>query len=323
MLKSQIQKRSGRKDKPVILVVDDQLQNIELLEAYLVPQGYEIIKATNGKEALGKLSGNQIDLILLDVMMPSLNGYEVCSRLKADPSSCKIPVIFISALDDVKDKVKGLSAGGVDYISKPFESQEVLARVRTHLELRNLQIQLERSNEMLKNEIKERKLRQSIIEHLSYHDQLTEIYNRRFFVEELRRLDTERQLPISIIMADIDRLKYVNDKFGHNLGDRLIINASKIIKDSCREEDIVARWGGDEFIALLPKTSEEDVSEVINRIRKACNSNKTVGKIKISISLGFSTKNEPGTSIEEIIKQADKNMYDDKARLKNDTEFKL
>jgi diguanylate cyclase (GGDEF)-like protein len=153
------------------------------------------------------------------------------------------------------------------------------------------------------------------IEHFSFYDKLTGLYNRRYFEMELSRLDTERQLPISIIMADIDRLKYVNDKFGHNLGDRLIINASRIIKNSCRKEDIVARWGGDEFIILLPKTSEEDANKAINRIRKVCNSRKPGDKIQISISLGFSTKNEPGEDIKEIIKQADKNMYTDKARL--------
>ncbi|MGZ8926178.1 MAG: diguanylate cyclase [Nitrososphaeraceae archaeon] len=154
------------------------------------------------------------------------------------------------------------------------------------------------------------------IEYFSFYDKLTDLYNRRYFEEELKRLDTKRQLPISIILADIDGLKYVNDTFGHDLGDRLITNASKIIKNSCRIEDVVARWGGDEFIVLLLKTSEKDASEVINRIKKVCNSNKMVGKIKISISLGFSTKNELSKSIEEIIKQADKNMYIDKARLK-------
>jgi diguanylate cyclase (GGDEF)-like protein/PAS domain S-box-containing protein len=154
------------------------------------------------------------------------------------------------------------------------------------------------------------------IEHFSFYDKLTDLYNRRYFEEELKRFDTKRQLPISIIMADIDRLKYVNDELGHSWGDKLIINASRIIKNSCRKEDVVARWGGDEFIVLLTKATEKDTIKVITRIKKACSSKSMDDRIKISVSLGFSTKNDSDEKIEDIIKQADINMYVDKARLK-------
>ncbi|MGZ5471673.1 MAG: sensor domain-containing diguanylate cyclase, partial [Nitrososphaeraceae archaeon] len=161
-----------------------------------------------------------------------------------------------------------------------------------------------------------RKKAETEILYLSYHDQLTGLYNRRFFEEELKRLDTKRQLPASIIMADVDGLKYVNDSYGHETGDRLLIAASEIIKNSCRKEDIITRWGGDEFIIFLPKTSEKDALEIIDRIRKASKIQKSDGKINISISLGLTTKNDLNENIEHIIEQADKNMYIDKARLK-------
>ena len=131
------------KAKPVILVVDDQLQNIELLEAHLVPQGYEIVKATNGEEALGKLSGNQIDLILLDVMMPKMSGFEVLEKLRADEKTRLIPVVMITALRETEDRVKALEAGCDDFISKPFDKIELLARVKSILKLSYYRRQLD------------------------------------------------------------------------------------------------------------------------------------------------------------------------------------
>jgi DNA-binding response OmpR family regulator len=131
------------KDKPVILVVDDQLQNIELLEAHLVPQGYEVVKAASGEEALGKLSGNQIDLILLDVMMPKMSGIEVLEKLRADEKTKAIPVVMVTVLKETEDKVKALEAGCDDFISKPFDKIELLARVKSILKISYYRRQLE------------------------------------------------------------------------------------------------------------------------------------------------------------------------------------
>lgn len=150
------------------------------------------------------------------------------------------------------------------------------------------------------------------VEHISFHDKLTGLYNRYYFEEELKRLDTKRQLPLSIIMADVDGLKYINDRFGHKKGNQLIITAAKILKNTCRKEDIIARWGGDEFIIFLPKTSDEGAQDIIDRLRKAYNIQKLDDRINISISLGLSTKNRLSENIEDIIEKADKNMYKDK-----------
>ena len=137
------------KDKPVILVVDDQPQNIELLEAYLVPQGYEIVKAANGEEALGKLSGDQIDLILLDVMMPGMNGYEVCKKIKSDSDNTFLPIVMLTALDNRQAKIEGLETGADDFLNKPFSEIELVARIKNLLKIKFLHDEVESKNHLI------------------------------------------------------------------------------------------------------------------------------------------------------------------------------
>lgn len=156
-------------------------------------------------------------------------------------------------------------------------------------------------------DITERKKAELKIEYLSFHDKLTGLYNRAYFEEELKRLDTSRQLPLSIIIGDVDSLKLVNDAFGYKEGDELIISAANVLKYSCRDEDIIARWGGDEFTVVLPKTRHSDVVEIINRIERTC---KKISpqKIPLSISLGFSIKNKSIQKIYDVIKEAEVRM---------------
>lgn len=167
----------------------------------------------------------------------------------------------------------------------------------------------------LQNEFAEakRKKYEEEVEYLSFHDSLTGLYNRRYFEEELKRLDTERQLPISIIMADIDGLKEVNDKYGHNVGDKLLLAITKVLKKASRKEDIIARWGGDEFIMILPASSEKITGKIIERIKNLFDHNKLNGKIVISASLGSATKENMNQIIYDIVEEADKNMYENKA----------
>ncbi len=156
-------------------------------------------------------------------------------------------------------------------------------------------------------DITERKRAELAIEYLSFHDKLTGLYNRAYFEEELKRLDTSRQLPLSIVIGDVDSLKLVNDAFGYKEGDELIIGAANVLKYSCRDEDIIARWGGDEFMVVLPKTRHSDVVEIIGRIEKTC---KKISpqKIPLSISLGFSVKNKSTQKVCDVIKEAEVRM---------------
>ncbi len=157
-------------------------------------------------------------------------------------------------------------------------------------------------------DITKRKKAEEKLKYLSFHDKLTGLYNRSYIEEEIERLDTERQLPLSIAMGDLNALKLVNDAFGYRQGDRLLVKIARIIKRCSRKEDILARWGGDEFVILLPETTEKDAIRLVNRIRKACN-RTTDQKIPASISIGVSTKTEKTQDIQDIIKEAEDRMY--------------
>ena len=160
-------------------------------------------------------------------------------------------------------------------------------------------------------DITERKKQEKEIEYLSYKDKLTNLYNRRFFEEEMQRLDSNRQMPLSIIMADVNGLKIINDSYGHQKGDELLIKISKLLEELVREEDILARQGGDEFVFLLPKTNKQQAEKILRRIRKKIKKSKNE-KIPISIALGTATKNEIEQDIKEVLKKADDNMYQNK-----------
>lgn len=157
-------------------------------------------------------------------------------------------------------------------------------------------------------DITEKKISEDKIKFLSFHDSLTGLYNRAYFEEELKRIDTARQLPLSFIIGDLNSLKLVNDSYGHHFGDSMLIRAAKIIRKFCREEDVVARWGGDEFMVLLPHTSQFVAEAIIERMRRACN-NHTYRDIPLSIALGSATKSEPGQNIRSVILKAENNMY--------------
>ncbi|MFZ3085328.1 MAG: HD domain-containing phosphohydrolase, partial [Candidatus Hydromicrobium sp.] len=160
-------------------------------------------------------------------------------------------------------------------------------------------------------DITERKNTESEIRYLSYHDQLTGLYNRRFAEEEIKRLDTKRQLPISVIIGNINSLKLTNDTFGHSKGDKILKGTAELLKRICRSDDILSRWGGDEFVILLPKTSITDSEEIVQRIKKECKK-LIIQKIPLSLSIGIATKIEVGQDMDEIIIEAESNMYKNK-----------
>ncbi len=213
----------------------------------------------------------------------------------------------------------------VGYISeKKDEAESTLRKVKDdleetviertqQLEIVNSQLQQEllrrkQEEETLKNDITSLKQTEEQLTFLSYHDSMTGLYNRTFFEEELKRVDTEGQLPLSIIMGDVNGLKLVNDAFGHDEGDKLIIKLSNVLKSSCRQEDIICRWGGDEFAVLLPRTDESTANRISNRIRKSC-SEAAADPIQLSISLGVATKENLSQEIYMVIKEAENKMY--------------
>ncbi len=281
-----------------ILIVDDEKINLKIL-ADLLQDRYTLILAQNGTRALELATGKDPpDLILLDVVMPEINGYEVLKQLKDNPVSHKIPVIFVTALNSPEEEEKGLRLGAVDYIIKPFSPPIVRMRVRNHL----------------------RFLRQyRLVEQLALLDGLTEIPNRRHFDEVFKREYARAQrneTALSIAMADVDFFKQYNDFYGHAMGDTVLQKIAKALQESLkRPADSVARYGGEEFIMILPETDVISASAVAERARRAI-SGLNISHARsnvadyVTISIGLATGFPgPGASPEEIMRQADQNLY--------------
>lgn len=296
------------KDKN-ILIVDDSKFNIKVLTDILKSQPYNIFAVNKGKKALEFVKREKVDLILLDVLMPDLDGLEVCQKLKLNPKSKDIPIIFISILDKSKDIVKGFKAGAVDYIVKPFQKEVVLARINTHLKLNEAQKKLQKRNKELKKLLNE-------VEYLSFHDKMTGLFNRRYFETELERLDSSRKMPITILVIDLDRLKNINDNYGHKIGDQYIRTAAEVLKNSSRGEDIVARIGGDEFAFLLPETDSETAVKIYQRIEEKTKEYNQDHELieKLQMSIGFAVKKGNEKNLDQTFKEADQMMYNNKKR---------
>ncbi len=267
--------------KADILLVDDKPENLRLLSALLEEQGYEVREAINGSIALKAAQAAPPDLILLDINMPGMSGYEVCQKLKTSESTREIPVIFISALNEAWDKVKSFSVGGADYITKPFKVIEVLARVKNHLMIRQLQKRLQEQNAQLRDEIEERKRAETALkranqelQRLSVLDSLTQIANRRRFDEYLTQewqQAFQSQQPLAMILCDVDFFKPFNDTYGHQAGDQCLYQVAQAIGQAIARQkeyrELVARYGGEEFAVILPGLSLEGVSQVAQAIQ--------------------------------------------------------
>src|ERR1700694_5325384 len=234
--------------KKRILVVDDHEDNIELLRARLEARGYEVEGASDGQAALDAVQRVCPDLILLDVMMPKMDGIEVVRRLKANAGLPFIPVIMQTALDSTENKVEGLDAGADDYITKPINFAELEARVNSLLRIKKLQSDLAESKQEL-SDLND-KLRR-----ISLTDGLTDIDNRRSLEERLREMwqhSMRLHEPIALIMCDIDKFKSVNDNYGHQAGDSVLKEFAQLLKGDAREIDRVGRYGGEELLLIFP-----------------------------------------------------------------------
>ncbi|MEG4228657.1 diguanylate cyclase [Microcoleus sp. N9_B2] len=300
-----------------ILIVDDTPDNLRLLAKILESQGYIVRKALNGRMALQGIHRDPPNLILLDINMPQMNGYEVCQKLKASEASDQIPVIFISALEQLENKVRAFELGCVDYITKPFQEQEVLMRVKNQLLIQQQRQQLLEQNQRLEHEIQERLRAEAEVRQLSVTDELTGLYNRRgFFLLANQQLKIARRTQTSyfILFADLDGLKKINDTLGHEMGDRVIVDAAQILKQTFREADIVARLGGDEFALFIPNFSGDSSTNFHSRLEENIDRfNQQSERAYISISLGveFGDLNNE-VLLEQLLAKADKLMYEHK-----------
>jgi len=301
-----------------ILVVDDTPDNLRLLAKMLELQGYIIRKSLNGRMALQAAYRHPPDLILLDINMPEMNGYEICQQLKASKITNHIPIIFISALDQINDKLQAFELGGQDYITKPFQELEVLMRVRNQLFIKQQHQQLLEQNQRLEGEIQERLKAEAEVRQLSLTDELTGLYNRRGFfwlANHQFKIARRTQVFCCLLFVDLDGLKQINDSLGHEIGDRAIVDTAQLLKQSFRESDIVARIGGDEFVIFISVCSPDNRDEFRPRLQENIErfNQEHNYSYQLSISVGATqcALNE-NVSLEQLLEEADKLMYEHK-----------
>ena len=292
------------KSKTTILIVDDDRSNIATLNHILKPT-YSTLVAINGQRAIDIARQTVPDLILLDIIMPDMTGFEVLALIKREDALRQIPVIIITSLDSTEDEETGFYLGAVDYITKPFRDTIVKARIKTHLRMMDYIREIERFGMM---------------------DPLTGLANRRSLDArisvEWNRAVREKE-PLSVLMIDIDNFKIYNDKYGHMQGDVLLQTVAGVfLKGIKRAGDFVARWGGEEFTILLPNTEMDAAKTIAEQIRLSVENTRvmcpTGEATSVTISLGINTET-PGTdcSMNEFMIKADNRLYTAKRSGKN------
>lgn len=279
-----------------IMIIDDSSLDRTIIRHILEKRlpNINVFEAEDGVNLNEKLVENSINMCILDIIMPVKDGFQILKDMKENSSVMDIPVIVCTGIDDSLAIEKALLLGAYDYFSKPL-SEEAM-KTSLPLKVRN-------AIELMK--------RTKAISYLSYHDPLTGLYNRRAYEERILVLNEKINLPLSIVMADINGLKLINDTFGHDKGDMLLKKSALMIQSACGVDGFVSRWGGDEFIIILPKTKKEQAEEVVTYIKELY-SKEPVNCIDISISFGIATKNTLEEDIVKILKSAEDTMYRNK-----------
>lgn len=292
-----------------ILVVDDDWVNIQILLNYLSGRHYIIDYAVNGIDAIEKVNQHTYDIILLDIMMPKMSGFDVCRALRKKFTSYELPILILTAKNQTNDIVAAFNLGANDYLVKPFDKSELLARIETHLSLK-MAVENAITNARLAN-----------------IDHLTGLYNRRFFWEA-GRLEFNRvqriSSDLSVLMLDIDIFKAINDSYGHHLGDKVIKQVSLTISRNVRGVDIPGRYGGEEFIVILPGTGHDGAMYVAEKIRKITEQEKVnnsgAGPITFTVSIGVASYHKGMADFEELVQKADEMLYRAKENGRNRVE---
>jgi diguanylate cyclase (GGDEF)-like protein len=292
----------------LILVVDDVPQNLKVVGSMLHEVGYSTTFAVSGKQALERLEYTKPDLILLDLMMPDMDGLQVCENLRNQEEYQGVPIIFLTASHEDEHLIQAFELGAVDYLRKPFIKAELLARVKTHLSLKYL-------TDQLKATLLE-------VERLAYLDSLTGVYNRRSFLkaaeEEFQRAVRYKSM-FAILLLDVDHFKQVNDTYGHLVGDRALITFSSVVSDTIRNVDLVGRYGGEEFVVLMPQTDASQALAAAERIRSLVETTSIshTNPFNITVSIGIAVYQRYDMTIDHILQRSDHALYQAKAKGRN------
>jgi len=323
-----------QESSPNILIVDDIADNLELLAKILTKRGYRVSCAKNGSMALQEVQNESPNLILLDINMPELDGYQVCEKLKANTNTSSIPIIFLSAQDDITNKVKAFSIGGADFIGKPFEIKEVLVRVKNQLALQtaNNQIsnlnkrleqrvqertsEMESANRILKQEILQRQKLEKRLRHDALHDSLTGLPNRSLFMKQIQKcldnvIDNVNE-QFAILFIDLDRFKVINDSLGHLAGDELLISCAQRLQNCLSTKGAICRLGGDEFTILLEQiASVKNAIAVAEKILQEFSTPFDLGNrsLMITVSIGIVMGNSEYHQEIDLLRDADTALY--------------
>lgn len=298
----------------ILLVEDDPLQ-AKVTFDYLEKQGYQAILAQDGKSAIKIVKTKPVDVILLDLVLPDIDGNEVCRWLKLNHDTKGIPIIMLTVKSSTMEKVAGLKAGADDYLPKPYNEVELNARIFASLRTKALQDELREKNRQMEIVL-------SQVETLAITDPLTELFNRRHFeatIEKEFNRTVRYKSPTSCLMIDIDHFKSINDEYGHRTGDMVIREIAKIIKDCLRKVDTIARWGGEEFVVLLPGTGKEKAFTAAERIMKTVSGHSFSGISKqITVSIGIASVPESSIdNAEKLIDASDNALYEAKSKGRN------
>ena len=301
-----------------VLIVDDKVDNILLLAEILETNGYSVRKAIDAAMAATAVQALLPDIILLDINMPEIDGYIFCQQLKADATTAEIPVIFLSALSDAFDKVRAFEVGGVDYIAKPFEMAEVLVRVRSQVLARQSLLKMQ---QLVKARTKALEIANMQLMQAAHHDSLTGLANRDLLMVSLQRLleavQTDPQYQFAVLFCDCDRFKQVNAAYGHFAGDHLLLQIAERLSQNIDSEDVLARFGGDEFVVVLSQI--ESTTQVIHQVEALLAAMQpkfklAQGEVSLNLSIGVvlsdSTRHQ---TPEQILHDADRAMYSAKA----------
>jgi diguanylate cyclase (GGDEF)-like protein len=291
-----------------ILLVEDNKAQAGVVLDYLQEKSHEVTWVADGKAAIKMAATRPFDIVLLDLVLPDMHGNQICRWLKQHKDTRTVPIIMLTAMDSLTDKVTGLDAGADDYLLKPYNNIELEARIAACLRVKAMQDELAEKNRQLEELVNQ-------VNVLAITDPLTGLYNRRHFEgvmsREFKKI-SRYGFHLSCFLLDLDFFKKVNDDYSHSVGDTVLIGTSKILLKSVRDVDIVARWGGEEFIVLLPQAGRDDALMVSERVLKNISNHKykEMPDRQVTASIGVACAPDPAiTSSEKLVDTADLAMY--------------
>jgi len=304
--------------RDVILIVDDDPSNRLLLKEILTSNGYEVKMARKGGEALNMVQEDPPSAVILDVLLPDMNGLQICRKMKSSKQTRFIPIVLLTALRGNQERIQGIEAGADDFISKPVHRVELITRIKSLVRIKRL-------NEILEQKVEELEAVKEKLKTLAVTDGLTAVYNYRAFRRQLKHEISRSKrfrMPVSLLIIDIDHFKEYNDQFGHLNGDRALQQFASLLKKNIREIDCLARYGGEEFTVILPGTDKRSSAFVAEKLRGLIEKanfalmDRTESS-RITVSIGAATYPDDAEDEETLIHLTDQALYQAKRNGRN------